>query len=69
MVKKHHPYIEGMSCGMCEFYIADTIRHASPCRPCTASCSSSSFTLDRNPVEEAVIKKRPLMRQATLYKA
>ena len=46
-------HIEGMSCGMCEAHIADTIRHAFP----HAAHVSASRSKKEAPVEEAVIKK------------
>lgn len=52
-------HIEGMSCGMCEAHIADTIRHAFPhAAHVSASRSKKEATfVTEIPVEEAVIKK------------
>lgn len=52
-------HIEGMSCGMCEAHIADTIRHTFPhTAHVSASRSKKEATfVTESPVEEAVIKK------------
>ena len=55
---KNISHIEGMSCGMCEAHIADTIRHAFPhAAHVSASRSKKEATfVTETPVEEAVIK-------------